>query len=190
MTLEEQSANFLKEAKRLLDGLEIPFCLFLGTALGAYRDKKFCDGDEDDIDLAIEGKYYSRIEEIKEAFKNYNNSHHWKPDDGNCQEISFEIGGGKNRTKIDIFFISEIDGKAAWKFYPHDNPNQAVTKVIDKKFIEKFDKIMFYGEEFNIPSDIEGYLKANYGDWKTPLHRRVFTWQNNNDCEIYEDTTC
>ena len=184
-TTPEQSAGVLKEAKRLLDELEIPFCLFLGTALGAYRDKKFCDGDEDDIDLAISDKYYDRVEDIKEKFKDFENEHHWCSDDKKCPEISFtKRWAGTSYTKIDIFFISEINNKSAWKFYPHSDPNAATTKLIDKRFFEKFDQVEFYGETFNIPCCVEDYLEANYGDWKTPINRKFFSWQSGNQAEI------
>jgi len=184
-TTPEQSEGVLKEAKKILDDLEIPFCLFLGTALGAYRDGKFCPGDEDDIDFAIDIKYYERIEEIKEAFKDFENPHHWQPDDGKCPEIAFvRRWKGNDYSKVDLFFITEINGKAAWKFYPHSDPNVATTKLIDKKHFEKFDEVEFYGEKFNIPGYIEEYLETNYGDWKTPIHRKQFSWMANNKAEI------
>jgi len=184
-TTEEQSAGVLKEAKKLLDELEIPFCLFLGTVLGAYRDKTFCPGDIDDMDLAIDIKYYDRIEEIKEKFSEWDNCGDWIDKDGISPEVAFKKDWvNPYYSKVDLFFISEVDGKSAWRFYPQHNTVGCVTKLIDKKHLEKFDKIEFFGEEFNIPSNIEEYLETNYGkDWKKPLHRKFFSWRENNFAE-------
>lgn len=42
--------------------------------------------------------------------------------------------------------------------------------VIPKRYFEKLATIQFYGMQFNIPSDVEKYLKFRYGkDWKTPI---------------------
>ena len=184
-TTAEQSSRVLKEAKKLLDELEIPFCLFLGTALGAYRDKAFCDGDEDDMDIAIDIKYFPRIQEIKDKFHLWANEHNWVADDGISPESAFLIRWGNGSySKVDMFFISEVDGKSAWRFYPQDDANDNVTKLIDKKYFSKFDKITFYGEEYNIPCCIEEYLTDNYGDWKTPINRKFFNWQDGNKAEI------
>lgn len=41
--------------------------------------------------------------------------------------------------------------------------------VVPKRHFENLETIKFYGMTFNIPSDVESYLRYRYGeDWKTP----------------------
>ena len=172
----QESASALKEAKDKLTELGIPFCLFLGTALGAYRDGDFCPGDTDDIDIAVGAEYYNRLPEIKEAFNDWVNYHNWSAPDGLCPESSFKKQKDGYYIKVDIFFIDRINDKMAWRFYLGDDGKNNITKYFDKKHFEKFDKVVFYNEEYNIPGEIEDYLIDNYGNWKTPIHRRNWDW--------------
>lgn len=180
---KQQSADTLKEVKKILNKLEIPFCLFLGTALGAYRDKDFCLGDVDDLDIAISDRYYYKLDKIKEAFEEFDNVNNWLADDKLCPESSFVKKWSadiKHYSKVDIFFISEINNKFAWRFYLDKTGNNNITKLFNKKYFEKFDKVVFYGTEYNIPNHIEDYLKANYGNWKIPIHRDNWNWKIDN----------
>lgn len=188
-TTAQQSSQALKEFKTVLDGLNIPFCLFLGTALGAYRDGTYCPGDENDMDLAIDIKYFDKLRDIKKAVSDqaiFTHNHDFINKDGIAPEISFvkrhsnEVG---HYSKVDLFFISELDGKKCWRFYLNDNSEDTITKFFNKKHFETFSKITFFGVEYNIPAHIEEYLTANYGDWKTPIHRDNWLWHRDNQCE-------
>lgn len=179
-----QSSQALKEFKQILDKLEIPFCLFLGTALGAYRDGTYCPGDENDMDLAIDIKYFNRLSDIKRDVGEqgiFEHNHDFINTDGISPEVSFVKHHDGCYSRIDLFFISEVDGKKCWRFYLNDNPQQTIDKYFDKKFWE-FEKITFFGEEYNIPGHTEDYLVANYGDWQTPIHRRDWDWKTDNKC--------
>lgn len=187
MTTAEQSSQALKEFKEVLDKLEIPFCLFLGTALGAYRDGTYCPGDENDMDLAIDIKYFDRLDDIKREVSKqhkFEHNHDFINTDGISPEVSFiKMYSSKagHYSKIDLFFISEINGKKCWRFYLNDDPQNTIDKYFDKKFWE-WEKITFFGEEYNIPGYTEEYLEANYGDWKTPIHRDNWDWKTDNKC--------
>jgi len=184
-TTAEQSALVLKEAKTILDKLGIPFCLFLGTSLGAYRDGTFCPGDADDIDLAIKKEHYSRAQEIRDAFVGWEAWNEWKPQDNFAPEMSFfKRHNPTSKTKVDLFFIEEADDNVAFRFYRDLAGEDRITKYMDKKFFDSFDKVHFFGDEYNIPGHIEEYLEANYGDWKTPVHRMNFSYLTDNKlCE-------
>ena len=183
-TTAEQSASALQRFKIVMDALEIPFCLFLGTALGAYRDQAFCPGDEDDMDVAVDIKYFPMLDKIIGNLCNPNLFQQHKDyiaDDKVCPEIAFSmVYPGQNYSKIDIFFTQEINGQTAWRFYPVHDLNVNVTKLIDKRFLKTQDKIKFFGTEYNIPSHIEEYLAVNYGDWETPINRLNFCWTYGN----------
>lgn len=48
--------------------------------------------------------------------------------------------------------------------------------VTPKRYFEKLGTIKFYGMTFNIPSNVEDYLKYHYGnDWKTP--KKMWEWR-------------
>lgn len=136
------TSKVLQEAKMLLDNLAIPFCLFLGTALGAYRDGHACPGDEDDVDLAIDYSYYDRKESIKLAFNihGFDLVHDFVNKDNISPELSFK----KEGVKIDLFFLSDLNGQKCWRFYLNDKSEESITKYVDKKHFESFDKAFFY----------------------------------------------
>jgi len=179
---KEISANNLKEAKGALERLGIPFCLFLGTALGAYRDHDFCPGDIDDIDIAIHKSSYIRFLEIIKAFEDigFKFEHHFVMPDFIAPELSFTKEVDGHTYKIDIFFITPYKGKMAWRFYTVDFQGNFQTRMVDD-FFQNFDKVEFYGEEYSIPGPIEKYLEENYGpNWRTPIHRDNWDWTKDN----------
>jgi len=168
----------LREGADILNELGIPFCLFLGTSLGAYRDGKPCPGDEDDIDLAIDESYYVRIEEIKSVFtsRGWQNVHNFLNKDKISPESSFK----KDGVKLDLFFLSDFDGNKCWRFYLNEKSEECITKFVDKKHFKTYDRASFLGDEYNIPGCIEEYLTTNYGDWRTPIHRDNWVWYRDN----------
>ncbi len=178
-----KSAAALADAKRALDSVGVPFCLFLGTALGAYRDHDFCPGDVDDIDLGIHIDHFARMDEIKKAMERHGLSEGSHFDGGVAPERAFVRRHGDetgDRTKIDLFFLVPKDGKFLWSFYT--DPPQA---RISSNFFTSFDSVEFYGTEYNIPFPIENYLEENYGkDWKTPIPRDRWVWHRDNQTPI------
>ncbi len=177
--IREESIENLKVAKRILDDLGIPFFLFLGTALGAYRDNNFCGGDEDDIDLAVLSDHHHRLPEIREKFEAAGFlSHEYDDSRAVSPEVMFKKQHEGWHTKVDIFFVVPKDGeKVVWSFYcPAQN------KVLQRNYFLRPTQTVFLGEYVNLPSPIEDYLAENYGDWKTPIHRDNWSWQTDNKC--------
>lgn len=170
----------MAEAKDILGRLRVPFFLFLGTALGAYRDQCFCPGDEDDVDFGIHDKFFPRVKEIISAFKEagFEMKQAWVPKDEVAPEICFTRGG----CKIDLFFITSDKDRSYWRFYQNPGATEYKTKGISSKYFDRFESVNFFDMDFNIPSPIEDYLEDNYGDWKTPIHRDNWDWLNSNKC--------
>jgi len=176
------AAANLAEASSLLDLLGIDHFLFLGTALGAYRDHDFCPGDIDDIDVGVDIMYYRPAEIIK-VFTDagFECEHHWNYPDEIAPEMSFVRKYEGWRSKVDLFFVTPtVDGEnMQWRFYA--DPVQ--TRFISSRFFKHFDKVEFYGTSYNIPGPIEEYLAVNYGaNWKTPIHRDNWDWERDNKC--------
>lgn len=157
------SLGILDDTLRAFQKMGIPVWLFLGTALGFYRDFDFCQGDVDDIDLALEKKYFDRVGEIKNNL-NLNSFDISILPDGKCPEISCKKKySDGSYTKIDLFFIEDN----CWRFY--SQPPQ--TRKLSKNYL-------WPGSIF--PQPIEEYLTENYGDWKTPIPRDKWLWYRDN----------
>lgn len=187
----ELSLEYIRKAKEALDSIGVPFCLFLGSVLGPYRDHDFCPGDIDDIDFGIDKKYYSRLQEITDAMdkvglkftSNYTLKDEFAPEV--CYVKVHEVADKNDcskdiYTKVDLFFYETVDDKVVWRFYLNHEP---ITKAVSGKYFGEFGKLEFAGVEFNIPSPVEDYLKENYGDWRTPIHRDNWKWWLDNKCQ-------
>lgn len=174
---KELSIAGLKQAKKILDKLGIEFYLTLGTALGAYRDKDFCGGDIDDIDLNVNQLDYPRIAEIEKDFlaNGWELKMKWEADDKISTELSFRkmYENDTVQVKVDLWFMTENpDNSEETLFRMYRTPEEYHTYRLPKRFYEKTIPIEFFGTEYLIPEDIEGYLEWNYGkDWETPIHR-------------------
>jgi len=171
MTIKEQAIQNLKDIKAILNELGIIFWLDFGTLLGAYRDKDFCEGDEDDVDLGLWYKNKSKTEEVikRAEEKGFIVLHNWKN----------EITLGRGDSRVDLFFYHRNGEEAYTNLYTIKD-EVANYVVVPANLIENYQTINFYKEEFLIPSPVEEYLKVKYGDWKTPISREVYRPSNSN----------
>ena len=177
MEVKDQAVQNLNDIKSILDELKITFWLDGGTCLGAYRDKDFCDGDEDDIDICCWDNHLYLMDEIirRAEEKGFKLEHRW--------ELEIALRRGEN--KIDLFFNRKNKGEAYTHLYDGDRIAKYV--VIPIYFYEKLEPIIFYGIEFLVPSPIEDYLQLKYGDWKTPIHRSIYSCINPEQNKIVRD---
>jgi len=178
LTLKENTFRNLIDTKCAFDSLGIPFCLMDGTLLGAYRDGDFIPGDYDDTDIGFDVKYRDMIPSIFKKLNEFGLKPYkeWK------LKGQFEGGAvARGGNHVDILCIHKR-GKDAYNlgrnFLPN-NPKEYMAYVYPAECFTKFDKLIFKGMEFNIPTKVETFLKARYGDWKTPLRRgEGFDWLN------------
>jgi len=167
----------LVETKKILDGLGVEFYLTLGTALGAYRDKDFCGGDIDDIDLNLNQSDYKRADEIEKVMleHGWTLKMKWEAEDKISTEYSFRkmYENDTVQVKVDFWFMTpNPDNADETIFRMYRTPKEFNAYKLPKRFYEKTISIEFFGTEYLIPEDIEGYLEWNYGkDWETPIHR-------------------
>lgn len=153
-----------------------------GTLLGAYRDGDFCDGDEDDIDIFT----WSRPdidEKIREVMglaetRGFKVHRHWKGDrraPGMAQEVAF-YREHTGRMKID-FNVFERKGSMAWGL-AYVGKDEGIPQVVPARFYDQMENIVFLGRIFNAPYNVERYLTHRYGDWRTPIHRTAYRYDN------------
>lgn len=166
MTLKQQATQNLLDIKKILDELKIVFWLDAGTLLGAYRDKDFCEGDEDDVDLCTWSSYLALKEDIvrKAVELGFDLLHEWE------LEICLERGGAR----VDIFF----NGRKGVEAYRHLYSGQSILRylVVPARYYEVLVPCEFKGETFLAPSPTEEYLELKYGDWRTPIHRNNYSF--------------
>lgn len=161
--------NFEDGAKLVKDLHEVlkPFPCFLsqGSALGAYRDGGFTP-TELDVDISFLGEdmvqYGGRIA---------------------CRlvEAGFEVHTVNkpfNAIRIIKAFKYGIKADLAayllWKDVRFCNSNLTEYSLVHpRKLLEEYMEIQWFGTRWNIPKDIEVYLKREYGDWQTPRHDHV-----------------
>ena len=178
MTLKEQATQNLIDMKTILDELEITFWLDGGTLLGAYRDKDFCDSDEDDTDLCTWDNYLGfKSDIINRCVKmGFVLLHDW--------ELEFCVGRGGAR--IDLFFNRRNGKEAYTHIYAGDSIHKFV--VIPVRFYERLEPIKFKGKEFLAPFPVEDYLTLKYGDWRTPIHRSKYRCDNQQQNKVIRDS--
>lgn len=176
--IKEEAVKNLKDIKGILDELNIPFWLDDGTCLGAYRDKDFCEGDEDDIDLGVWSDSLKYQDTIIEKAKSigFELHHKWE----------LEITIKRNGSKIDIFFNRKKGEEAYTHLY--DGNKIAKYMVVPSHFYERLEPIKFYNMDFLVPSPIEEYLTLKYGDWNTKIHRRDYSCINPNQNKAIRDS--
>jgi len=178
MTIKEAAIENIRDMKEILDGLQIKFWLDGGTALGAYRDKDFCEGDEDDIDLCTWDSHNKLRDKIiaKAKEKGFDIYHEWE----------LEIAFTRNGNKIDLFF-NRMNLQHA---YTHLYSGDVIAKfvVIPRHFYMNLECIKFYDMDFLVPAPIEDYLALKYGDWKTKIHRKDYSCINAEQNKLVRDT--
>lgn len=165
---ETNAKKLLFTVADVLEDIGVEFFLFLGTFLGAVREKRFIEIDED-IDLGIlQENLLPKAQIISSQFIKKGlrieviDHRHKKPWDGSIYAIKF-YGYGEHG---DLVGYAKMKGKRAVPSHAGD-----FWMVHTAKFFEELGEVEFYGRNFKIPKDINGALTELYGDWRTPIKR-------------------
>lgn len=159
---EYNAARFFQNFDDIMKSLKIPYMLFFGTALGAYRDNEFIKIDKD-MDFAILDEHF-KWKKIDEALKNKGfrteiiDHRHKAKWDGSV----FAVKAYKYNEKADIISLIK------------QGENRISVGHINKTtFIESCDILenpiekTFYGRIVKLPP--EKYYKRTYGkNWNVP----------------------
>ncbi len=170
----------LMDIREVLNGLGVPFSLEAGTLLFAYRDGRL---DPSDTDVAVMHDGMEKIVGAQSAFEKLGFELHklFRHPSGLASEISFKRDG----KKVDIFG-KEFRGDKAWSLSFNDAAppeRYYIPHVYPAKHFKSYDKLDLLGVEWNIPHDTEEYLKAVYGDWRTP--DPLWVWWRDPKCIDY-----
>lgn len=151
----------LLEIDKIFKDKEVDMFLLFGTALGAYREGQFIDGD-DDIDLGSFG--IEKRDEIAEAMRKagFEVATCWDEWIKDYRESEM-IHAWKDNIHVDIFFFVK-QGKE-WI------ANRAVEEepfVKLPSWVKEFEVVKLHNHEFKVLSPIVKYLEFCYTDWKIP----------------------
>ena len=155
--MPECKYDVLKEGCQILNRLHIPYTLADGTLLGIYRDKQLIPHDTDiDVTVILPVDIPSIIREF--TTKGFNIGR-MPISYGKVQQIVFY----KNEVLFDIIFYKKISNKII-NFCEQD-----YYLMHDAKHYENISTIKFMDFDYNIPNDVEGWLRKTYGeDWNKP----------------------
>ncbi len=163
-------AHGLKEAKKILDDLNIPFYLGGGTLLGAYRENDFVPWDWDvEVDFRYED-VKRKLEAIKSEFL----------------KTGFELEGARTKKKNwKLKFKKYGTSYELIAWYKKGKLRLRRHKKMKNKFFKESTHITFYEEVFPCLGPIEEFLTHRYGDWQTRKRTAVkeeyrspdFYWQ-------------
>ncbi len=166
MSKQERFAKVLIAAKTALDKAGKQFFLSDGTALGAYRDGKFIEYD-DDIDLGIFSGDHDDImclEMTRHGFRLRSQS----GSKGTASHRSFYYDQFDVRVDI-VTYYEESD------YYWHATFGR-LCRCMENGYCAwgyikfKLTPFVFLENEFLMPAPIEGYLACKYGPgWRTPV---------------------
>jgi phosphorylcholine metabolism protein LicD len=163
------SAN-IKDAKEIADELGITIILDCGALLGAYREGGPIKNDMDDVDFAVPYKVVQyQLLTLLQAFAKRGFTLHRLRD----TVATFKRDG----VKIDFLFFKK-DYKADQYYltlYHNKKPYALLTNALS---YEVLGTIEFCGTKLKCPLDVEVHLEQRYGDWRTPILRPAFTFQN------------
>lgn len=160
-----------------LNSQNLNYYVDAGTLLGIYRDKQLIPWD-DDLDIAINADDVDEVNSaLKESCKKLQ-SHfgcQWKVDlhfstnefgavsKGSIR--SFKVHAVNTDVKLPMMdiFIKYVDGDTMDYVLSSRGirmPSRHLLKTVAAKFADM---------TIRIPSDVEDYLTAHYGDWRTPV---------------------
>ena len=149
--------EMLREAKQIMDQLEVVFFLRQGTCLGAVRDNELIPWD-DDLDLGsvigLNGLSERSIDRVVAAFRD--NGYFVKVE-GNDHYINAAMT--KSSMRMDWACYRIID----------DNIFHYPGIRLPIRLFTELKEIEFIGEKFLVPNPPEEYLRIKYGpSWMTP----------------------
>ena len=152
--------DLLREAKQIMDQLEVVFFLRQGTCLGAIRDNELIPWD-DDLDLGsvigLDGLSEGSIDRVAAAFR----------DNGYAVTV-------ENLDHYIYIVLSKSSMRMDWACYRiiDDSIFHYPGIRLPIRLFTELKEIEFIREKFLVPNPPEEYLRIKYGpSWMTPKRR-------------------
>ena len=162
---KELARKDLLEIKSVFDSFGLDFFLIYGTALGAYRDGDFLDGDYD-VDLGTFDD--SKFPEIKKELETRGFKIAICYDGVGKKEIPTKMILAERSVRVDTYFFEKAsDEYVAWKHPFSYHPFLSMPLEFNQT-----KPVSFLGTEFNILEPTDDYLTYLYGDWRDKTNKR------------------
>lgn len=172
---EQNAKRFFFEMDDIFNKVGLRYFLFLGTLLGAIREKRFIPLDID-FDIGVfQEEFAEKSKKLFGLFEKRNFKPKWKTPNARCKKNNIVTGlriykggvmkGFKNKEMhCDICcFIKHKD----CRYYPRDGSNLLL--AYPAKTIGELKEIDFYGRKIKVPFYAEEFLELTYGkDWRIP----------------------
>lgn len=153
---------FLDAAMRL-DEAGILWWLSDGSALGCHREGAFIDSDFD-VDIGVWIESIPAVWEVLQGEPTRDRDHQlWRMDRG----IKVDVHGHE-REGDKVFF--RLGRQAELRY------------VFPAYLFDGFETATFYDRPVLLPSPIDDYLTAHYGDWRTPTSK--WRWDSSPPCLV------
>ncbi len=166
---QKLKTKLFKDVVKLFNKEKVPFWLDFDTLLGVWSTKKGEDlSREKNIYISIDQKYLRILQDTLKktsflyrihSFTN-RSGRKWIPG----KIITLGIINSWKQTAYSFKIVISIKYKQNSKFRWIDIRN---CKHIDSKYFDKFDKIEFSGNWYNIPTKTDEYLNYIYGNWQS-----------------------
>lgn len=144
--------DILRESADILDSVNETWWLECGVLLGIYREGKFIDHDDPDIDLTVLEP--ADHDKIRQAFidKGYEL----------FAEGTHQLVMKKRDVLVDISYYTVEDDDLVMRIHG------AGRAVQPHHLFNPLGIVEFEGTVYPTTNDIEAYLTQRYGDWRTP----------------------
>jgi phosphorylcholine metabolism protein LicD len=90
----------------------------------------------------------------------------------------------RDGSKIDFLFYKKDEDLKDHYFLTLYYNKEAYSLITDRKAYDELGEIEYMGTKLQCPKDIERHLEHRYGDWKTPILRPAFSFQNYIDRDV------
>lgn len=171
---EQEAKEFFFKMNDVFNKIDLRYFLFLGTLLGAIRERGFIPIDLD-LDVGVfKEEFDIKKNELKTLFEKNEFETKWKfhntedKIDNNASGLKIysmePMKGFKRQMHCDICCFTKIDN---WIYYPRDNMNKIL--LYPEKVVGQLKEISFYNVKVKVPYETEEFLKLTYGEnWKIP----------------------
>lgn len=163
--LKNLSFQILLDLKEIFGKADIFFWIQNGLLLGLYRDGDAIEGDENDVDIGIWRRDIQKLKSVKEDLEAKNFRVRFTTNLYGSITATFKRLPCKVHLHVNCKY-----NEADIIYQPMDKSGKVF--VFPKEVYSDFGTIEWRGEKFNCPKDVDGYLTARYGDWKTPILKK------------------
>lgn len=173
---EQEAKQFFFKMNSAFNEVGLRYFLFLGTLLGAIREKRFIPIDRD-FDIGVfKEEFDVKKDKLKSLLIKKGFIIRWKfanakdKKDNNPSGLFIHnpnIMKGFKTKKMHCDVCCFIKLKK-WRYYPRAGRSQKMLVYLDE-IIGNLKEIEFYGKKVKVPTHAEKFLELTYGkDWRIP----------------------